>query len=437
MKARAAQDWSDKMTSVEHKFPAPQGEGTGGLHPPQAFRAASAGATAAPGDSSESPGVISAEEPISTQQRIVHRVFRADLRRPDAGQEKSRADLLGKLRQASWLCAQFGNECLTANYLLFRHRGGEEDAALRQALEAEQLEASGRYRAWGDRLSSFARDAITRAVSGLIKARGREVMRGESSLPTFRRRGAIRVRERGFKLWQENGRLYCSVCVVPGEWIEIELWVKNLHKSPQYQAVLEGLLAGTHKIGQAQVVIVDNYRVSVRILYAARVRAAAGGKVGEIVPTESGIALRVGASIIGFDWDVVDAARHKAAIEARRVQCWRLLRGRRLKRRRARIYRSGTLSRLSRAWMDYQRTWSQQLAAAVAREAKRRGVVRLSVPTAEAFADSFVSTIDFGQLAQAITNACEGAGIAVTQIPSQKEQERELRKKRGAEKAKE
>jgi hypothetical protein len=360
---------------------------------------------------------------------IVHRVFRADLRRPSDAQGEARKQLLSDLRRTASLCAEFGNRCLTSNYLIFRHRNDKELGPVLEALREEQVEARRRYREWGEKLSSYARDAIVSSVTGLIKARGREVLRGECSLPTYRRTGAIRVRERGVRLERRDGRLFCSFCAEPGKWVELELWVRNLHKSPRYAAVLEGLLSGKYKIGQAQILIEPHNKVSVRMLYQAEVQEAPGEGMAEIVASaESGIGLKIGERVEPFEFDAQEASRHKQAIEARRVRAWRLLRGRRLRRRWPKIYRSGTLSRLSTAWVNYQRTWSQQLAAAVVHKAEDARVRKISVPTAEKFSEALGKLIDFSQLSQAIVNAAEARGMTVTQVSTEREQRRELRK---------
>jgi hypothetical protein len=282
------------------------------------------------------------------------------------------------------------------------------------------------YREWKDRLSSYARDAIARRVTGLIRSRGREVLRGEASLPTFLRRGSILVRERGVKLWREGGRLYCSLKVEPDTRpLTLELWVKGLHE--YYASVLERLLDGEYPIGQAQLKIVEGYKVSVAFAYTARRPKRTEALDGSVSSDEAGLCLRVGKKRIAFEFDVEDALRRKQAIDARRVQCWRLLRGRRLKRRRARIYRSGTLRGISNAWTSYQRTWAQQLASAIVASAVREGCGALLLPSPGVLA-GWLPDLDSTGLHLALENAAKKAGLRITRFETENEQKRKARK---------
>jgi hypothetical protein len=245
------------------------------------------------------------------------------------------------------------------------------------------------------------------------------------------------VRERGFKIEKREGRLFCSFCAEPGKWVELELWVKNLYKSPRYAAVLEGLLNGTLKIGQAQILIDPHNHVSVRVLYEVEVQDAEGAAVAEIVASkEAGIVLQIGEHAISFEFDLEELARCKRDIDAQRVRSWRLLRGRRLRRRWPKLYRSGMLARQSKAWINKQRTFCQQFAAEIAKQAAAKQVGEIAVPSAEKFAEAIGSLIDFGMLSQSISNAAEGRGMKIAQITTEREQKRELRKKELEEKRK-
>jgi hypothetical protein len=360
---------------------------------------------------------------------IINRVFRADLKRHHTDEEQHRM-LMSRLRQASFLCSQFGNHCLTANYLLYRHKDAAEDGdKLLDALAMEQADAKGRYRDWADKLSSYSRDAIAKTVVGIIKARGKEVMRGECSLPSFHRRGAIRVRERGVRLWRdEDGFLWASLSVFPKEEpIAMRLWVKGL--AGPYRETLERLIAGSAKITQGQVVIVDGYKVSLRFSYQEEVDESGSSLPAQLLITSTGLSLQAGPRTIPFGFDVLAAARRKEQIEGRRIQCWRLIRGQKLKRRRTRIYRSGTLSKISRAWTDYQRTWAQQLGSAVVKECAKWKVGALAIPTSAKMAESFVELLNWSLIEQSIRNSCDKAGIEVSQIKADSEQKDGLRTK--------
>ena len=347
------------------------------------------------------------------------------MRRSDNG-----ASTLDQIRRAAVLCSQFGNEVLTANYLLYKYKG-DTGVDLERSLLAEAAEATGRYKAWGDRLSSYVRDAVVRKVSGLIKARGREVMRGECSLPTFLRSGAILVRERGVKIWKdEDGRLYCSLKIIPDqEPLIIELWVKGLHA--YYGGVLDNLLSGEYEISQAQVLLVRGFKVGIRLAYSMKVTPLTGGAAAEVIKGEGDeLSLRIGARSVSFGFDVLEAARRKSAIEARRVQCWRLIRGRRVKKRRARVYRSGALSRISNAWTDYLRTWSQQLASAMVKAALRARCSEIVLPSPAMFETWFIPQLDWTQVHNAIADRAEREGMRVSVVATEREMARKTRKAR-------
>lgn len=405
---------------LQTSFQEASASGTGRLHRPQA--SGSAGAPNEAGEGTQSSP--SASESQEGAQCSIVRIFRAELRKSDRQPE-----IRTQIRKLAGLCAQFGNELLTANYLLYKHaKNGSGD--LTAPLAQEKLEADARYRAWGDRLTSYCRDAIARRVTGIIRARGREVLRGECSLPTFLRRGAILVRERGVKLWKDDeARLWCSLKVEPdADPLKFDLWVKNLAKSPGYAQVLDRLLSGEYKITQAQVLVVDGYKVSLRLAYEAQVAESQEERIGSVVKDQDGFALQIGDRVTSFHFDVLEAARRKQAIDARCVQCWRLLRGRRLKKRRVRIYRSGTLDKISRAWIKYQRTWSQQLAAAVIGAAVKAGCGRLEIPSAGMFASWYVTALDWTAVHSALRSKAEAAGLQISQIETEEERKRDLRK---------
>lgn len=404
---------------LPHEFPAAaekQASGRATSRSPQAPGRAGAPQEAGAGQS-PAPALDS-----GSALNTITRVFRAEMRKSD-----DQDAVIQRIRRVAGLCAQFGNEILTANYLLYRHNK-ETDARLAAVLLEEAVAGEGRYKAWGDRLSSYTRDAITRRVAGLVKSKGREVIRGESSLPTFLRRGAILVRERGFKLWRDDDkRLLCSLKVEPdADPVTIQLWVKNLR--PYYTGVLDKLLDGSYKITQAQVLIARNFKVSVRISYSADIEPATGDREARIVSEDSALALAVGTRTFSFGFDVAEASRRKHAIECRRVQCWRVLRGRRVKKRRARIYRSGTLSKLSSAWNDYQRTWSQQLAAVIVDRAVREKCSSIVVPSPQTLGEYFVSELDWTLVHNSLVSRAERAGLKITQIRTENEQKRDLRK---------
>jgi hypothetical protein len=329
---------------------------------------------------------------------------------------------------------------LSANYLLYRHgwtpkgpgKAAEQDARLMDALAAEARDATGRYRQWGDRLNAYTRDAVTRMVTGLVKSKGREVLRGEAALPTFHRRGALRVRERGVRLWAEGEgnarRLFCSLSVLPNaDPMVLELWVRGLRRSPRYAAILEKLLAGTYPITQAQLLLVQGFKVSIRLAYSVeRPPVAEGGTAA--VGTDLGLMAADGAWRVDCGREVADLARRKAMLEQRRVAAYRLIAGRRLRRRWPRRYRPGTLGRLHVAWTNLQRTWAQQYAAWVVRECRARRVAHLILPSTGLAAQEHGAALDWTVILQAVANKCEEAGIRTSQIQTEREQQRDLRK---------
>jgi len=358
--------------------------------------------------------------------KMAIKVFKGYLRRVPADDQEGRAhrrEVLGQLRQASYHAAQFANLLLSLNYLKFKF---EQRGEIPDSLDKE---IKRQYTAWNDRLSAAVRDAVSRSVVGKIRALGRKVMRGDVTLPSYRRRGALLVRgDRGaVQLWQDNGRVFCSLKITPEPPVVLELWVKGLKTSPGYRAVLDRLLDGTYAVKQAQVIFPEQGEVEVRLAYELPVVERTGNKVATLEIEEEALLLRWGQRRALFPHEVGHLARVKRQIEARMAKARR--EARRTERHgRSRFYQYRVLRRFRRRWYHIQLTWRQQLAARIIRQAEAWGVDEIELPTGGKFAEELNQLLDWSALASTLAAKAQERGLRVSQIPSQEEQEQEGRK---------
>ncbi len=357
-------------------------------------------------------------DPRATVREVVDviRVFKAYLRRipADANAVDRQAALAvrTRIRQAAAWASAFANQLATDAYLAFRL--GQE---LPSELTAERAE---RYRAYGDRLSAAVRDSIKQRVVGAIRRLGRDVMAGKVSLPVFRRDGALVIRETGVRLWRDAGRLYCSLRIDTGPPIVCELWVKNLRKSPRYQAILERLLDGTYPIRQAQVLL-DGKELSVAFAYRAPTPQQRGVRQARVEIGEEQLLLTCGPRVAAFAHEIrrltavkrhLEARMRKARQEASQIQAGK-----------GRPYRYRMLRRFRRKWYHAKRDWHLRLAVGIVKQALAWGCSAIALPTSRRLAESFVQDLDWSGLATTLKAKAEEAGLKVLLLRGLEEQE--------------
>lgn len=184
------------------------------------------------------------------------------------------------LRRLAYVCAQFGNELLSAQYVQAKTNGREP--------MAEELTP---YTDYNDRLSSYGRDAIGREVVGIWRRCGRDILSGKRSLATFSADRALVVRDRGVKVYRREGRYWVSLAPEPAGRGKVELAVSNkrIAMDSFLKILMRRLDEGTYPVTKASVTF-KRGKLRLYLTYNRPVNdSVTEGLEAEIGPVEDGI----------------------------------------------------------------------------------------------------------------------------------------------------
>lgn len=286
-------------------------------------------------------------------------------------------------------------------------------------------------------MSSYIRDAIDRQVKGVFKRSGKNILRGDEALPTFRK-NTLPLRDCGVELWKEEGedkvKVYARLKILPQEdgkkpeqpivLLETD---KMMEESPGQWEVAQRILSEEYKLGDAKILEDRKGKLFLTVSYSFEKEEEAGLNPNRIMGVDIGVKNPAVAAFNDslkrkyFEYETREILLLKKQFEHRRLNIRKAMSEKHVRRGHGKGYKTEPLKDMEKKWNNIRRDWNHKLSKRIvelALENKAGKIVMEDIDKKEGGLDeTFLGRYwPIAELIKFIKNKAEEKGIQFAQI---------------------